>query len=68
MLKVHQLRRVFDSAMREKDSFLIFEVLERLDFLGLQDEYDDWSAEALPVLAEIKLGFQEDYEIYNYAR
>lgn len=68
MLQVHQLRRVFESAMREKDSFLIFEVLERLDFFGLQDEYEDWSAEAKPVLAEIKLGFQEDYETYNCVR
>ncbi len=68
MLQVHQLRRVFDAAMEGKDSFLIFEVLERLDFLGLQDEYDDWSAEAMPVLAEIKLGFHEDYLTYNCTR
>ena len=60
MLQVHALRRVFDAALKEKDSFLIFEVLERLDFLGLQDEYNDWGKESLPVLLEIKREFEDE--------
>lgn len=65
MLHVHQLRRVFDAAMQQQDSFLIFEVLERLHVFGRDDLYDDWRTEALPMLAQIKSDFREDYLIHT---